>query len=78
MNARTAWLFLVAVVAIFVALVAGAVMLTIVALSQADIVHQILLVGMGIVFVGSGTVLLVAELKAYAREHMVARSRTEA
>lgn len=76
MDGRASRAFLIAVVALCIALVVGAAMLVMTALSQTDLLHQILLVGMGIVFVGSGIVLLVVEVLAYIGEHS-ARSKTK-
>jgi hypothetical protein len=68
--------FLVVVV---VGFVAGAVVLVLTALSQPDVLHQILLIGMGVVLVGSGTVLLAVEVRTYAweRKHTAEHPTTE-
>jgi hypothetical protein len=79
MDSRTSRAFFVAVVVVFVAFVAGAVVLILTALSQPDILHQILLIGMGGVLVGSGMVLLAVEVRAYAweRKHTAEHPTTE-
>lgn len=64
-----------AVVIVFVALVAGGIVLAVMALSQADVVHQIILVGMGSALVTSGLVLLLVEAFAYARERASTRPK---
>lgn len=66
---------LVAVVVVFVALVAGGVVLAMMALTQTDVVHQIILAGMGSALVASGLVLVLVEVFSHARERAEAASR---
>lgn len=79
MDPRASRAFLVAVVVVVVGFVAGAVVLTLTALEQPDVLHQILLIGMGIVLVGGGMVLLALEVRAYAweRKHTAVHPPTE-
>lgn len=77
MNLRTAGAALAAVVAVFVALGLGAIVLLATALTQSDTLHQILLIGLGFILIASGMVLLASAVSTYIRERNAARRRLE-
>lgn len=71
MSGRTTWSFLLPVLAILLVLAVGVVILVSVGLRQTDVLHQIILVGLGVVLFGFGVMLLtlaVAELSRKARK----------
>ena len=58
MSGRTTWSFLLPVLAILLVLAVGVVILVSVGLRQTDVLHQIILVGLGVVLFGFGVMLL--------------------
>ena len=66
-----------AIVVVSVALLVGGVVLALTGLSQVDVVHQIILAGMGSALVASGLVLLLVEVFAYAKERTGAGPKTK-
>ena len=76
MSGRTPWSFLLSNLAILLLLAAGVVVLVMFGLKQTDILHQIILVGLGVVLFGCGVILLAVEVATLSRSRG-ARSRKE-
>lgn len=68
MSGRTAWSFLASVLVILLVLAAAAVMLVVFGLRQTDVVHQIILVGLGIVLFGLGVMLVAVSVASLSRD----------
>lgn len=73
MSGRTSWSFLLAVLAILLMLAVGVVALVSLGLRQTDIVHQIILVGLGIMLFGFSVILLAIAVASLSRGRRNAR-----